>query len=363
MGFFGRLFPYSNLHDLNLDWIMQQIQDLQAGSAEALAQILAQGISGTEFHWSATLDELIVRDAQDNELYRIKWDGDGFTLTQAGGTPLTYRVSNGTLTAPTVNGTAIRGGSAAITGEVACGSATVTGEVTCGTITPSTPVDIPHGGTGATTAAAARTALGAMADETVPISKGGTGATTAAAARTALGAVAKAGDTMTGDLTVSKSIPAVHLNGGTSSCSIMQLPNRALAFRQYSPNGSIYHEYLVPTVDNSDTNASYTLMTTRAPALAITAANDATVSDNASRRCGPITMLACRITLPTDTATGWTVVANFDAGALGNTTIYDRTVAANGGVVPLRFTNGTIAIYMSSGLASQQILINRTIII
>lgn len=181
MGFFGRLFPYSNLHDLNLDWIMQQIQDLQEGSAEALAQILAQGVSGTEFHWAATLDELIVRDAQDSELYRIKWDGDGFTLTQAGGTPLTYRVSNGTLTAPTVNGTVIRGGSAAITGEV-----------TCGTITPANPVDVAHGGTGATTAAAARSNLGAMEDATVPIAKGGTGATTAAAARTALGAMADA---------------------------------------------------------------------------------------------------------------------------------------------------------------------------
>lgn len=181
MGFFGRLFPYSNLHDLNLDWIMQQISDLREGSADALAQILAQGITGTEFHWSATSNELIVRDAQDQELYRILWDGTGFTLTQNGGTPLTYRVSNGTLTAPTVNGTVIRGGSAAITGEV-----------TCGTITPSTPVDIAHGGTGAATAAAARTNLGAMEDTTVPISKGGTSATTAAAARTALGAMADA---------------------------------------------------------------------------------------------------------------------------------------------------------------------------
>ena len=180
MGFFGRLFPYSNLHDLNLDWIMQQISELREGSAEALAQILAQGISGTEFHWAATLDELIVRDAQDQELYRIKWDGDGFTLTQDGGTPLTYRVSNGTLTAPIVNGTVIRGGSAAITGEV-----------TCGTITPSNPVDVAHGGTGATDAAAARTALGAMAsDAVIPLAQGGTGATTAAAARTALGAMA-----------------------------------------------------------------------------------------------------------------------------------------------------------------------------
>lgn len=277
MGFFGRLFPYSNLHDLNLDWIMQQIQDLQEGSAEALAQILAQGVSGTEFHWAATLDELIVRDTQDQELYRIKWDGDGFTLTQAGGTPLTYRVSNGTLTAPTVNGTALRGGSAAITGEV-----------TCGTITPSNPVDVAHGGTGATsaaaaranlgamedatvpiakggtgatTAAAARTALGAMADATVPIAKGGTGATTAAAARTALGAVAKAGDTMSGDLTISKSTPFLNLLNGDNHGAIYEDSHGKLRLRQYSPNQSKYYDYSLPPVSNDAVSSEFNVIT------------------------------------------------------------------------------------------------------
>ena len=118
-------------------------------------------------------DELIVRDAQDNELYRIKWDGDGFTLTQAGGTPLTYRISNGTLTAPTINSTALRSGAATITGNMLCGTATVNGAVTCGTIVPSTPVDISHGGTGATNAATARANLGAMAaDAVIPIAQG-----------------------------------------------------------------------------------------------------------------------------------------------------------------------------------------------
>lgn len=277
MGFFGRLFPYSNLHDLNLDWIMQQIQDLQAGSAEALAQILAQGVSGTEFHWAATLDELIVRDAQDQELYRIKWDGDGFTLTQAGGTPLTYRVSNGTLTAPTVNGTVLRGGSAAITGEV-----------TCGTITPTNPVDVAHGGTGATTAAAARSNLGAMEDTTVPIAKGGTGATTAAAARanlgamedatvpiakggtgatsaaaarTALGAVAKAGDTMTGDLTISKSTPFLNLHNGDNHGGIYENSDGRLMLRQFSPDQTKYRDYRLPAVSNDAVSGALDVLT------------------------------------------------------------------------------------------------------
>lgn len=277
MGFFGRLFPYSNLHDLNLDWIMQQIQDLQAGSAEALAQILAQGISGTEFHWSAQSDELIVKDAQEQELYRIKWDGDGFTLSKDGGTPLTYRVINGTLTAPVINGTSIRAGSAAITGEV-----------TCGTITPANPVDVAHGGTGATTAAAARanlgamedatvpiakggtgstsaaaarTALGAMEDATVPISKGGTGATTAAEARTALGAVAKAGDTMTGDLTISKSMPFLNLHNGDNHGSIYESNNGMLIFRQLSPDQTKARDYRLPAVSNDAVSGPLDVLT------------------------------------------------------------------------------------------------------
>lgn len=57
----------------------------------------------------------------------------------------------------------------------------------------STVTPIANGGTGATTASAARTALGlgtVATQSTVPVANGGTGATTAAAARTALGAAA-----------------------------------------------------------------------------------------------------------------------------------------------------------------------------
>lgn len=348
--FFGRHYPYSNLHDLNLDWIISEISSLKESDAEALAAILEQGITGDSFKWQAHDNTLIVTDNYGVELYRVVWDENGFTMSRGGGTPVTYRVANGTLTAPTINATALR-----------AGSANVTGTVVAGEIHTTTPVAVQYGGTGADNAADARANLGAMADGTVPISKGGTGTTTAAAARAALNAVNKSGDTMTGDLTISKSIPAMHLNGGASTCSIMQLPNRALALRVYSPDGTIYHEYMVPAINNTDVSASYTIMTTGAPALTLTAANDATISDNVSKRCGPFTMLACRITLPADT-TGWTVVANFAASAAGSITIYDRAVTAAGGVAPLRFTNGSIAVYMSAGLSSQQILINRTMI-
>ena len=46
----------------------------------------------------------------------------------------------------------------------------------------------------------------------LPIANGGTGANSAAGALTALGAVAKAGDTMSGDLTIAKNTPAISFN-------------------------------------------------------------------------------------------------------------------------------------------------------
>ena len=60
---------------------------------------------------------------------------------------------------------------------------------------------VEHGGTGQTTAAAARNALG-LGNTTgaLPIKNGGTGGTTGAAACANLGAVKKSGDTMTGQL-------------------------------------------------------------------------------------------------------------------------------------------------------------------
>lgn len=61
------------------------------------------------------------------------------------------------------------------------------------------------------------TALGSMTG-TLPVSKGGTGATTAADARNAIGALAKNGDTMTGNLTVfTGSAPALVLRSPDNS--------------------------------------------------------------------------------------------------------------------------------------------------
>ena len=53
------------------------------------------------------------------------------------------------------------------------------------------------------------------------IGNGGTGGGTAAAARTALGAVAKTGDTMTGNLTLQKTLPAIELRNTDTNRSVI----------------------------------------------------------------------------------------------------------------------------------------------
>lgn len=71
----------------------------------------------------------------------------------------------------------------------------------------SLPLSVANGGTGATTVAAARNALGlGNTSGALPIANGGTGATTAANACSNLGAVKKSGDTMTGTLTNTSTI-------------------------------------------------------------------------------------------------------------------------------------------------------------
>ena len=96
------------------------------------------------------------------------------------------------------------------------------------------------------------------------VNKGGTGATDAAGARSNLGAVNKAGDTMTGDLNIRKTVPAIQLfHSDSVHGMIYEASNGTLNLRQYSPNGNVYVEYRLPTVANSDTTNTFNLLTSR----------------------------------------------------------------------------------------------------
>lgn len=78
------------------------------------------------------------------------------------------------------------------------------------------------------------------------------------------GKVSKGGDTMTGDLSIRKSTPAIQLYHSDSAHGmIYEASNNTLNLRQYSPNGSVYVEYRLPTVANSDTTNTYNIITYR----------------------------------------------------------------------------------------------------
>ena len=101
------------------------------------------------------------------------------------------------------------------------------------------------------------TELGSMTG-TLPISKGGTGATTAADARSAIGALAKDGDTMSGNLTI--------FSGGTSSV-VLRAPDDSDGDQAYSriyKNASATADYGLQLRDlahgGNDTNTSCLLM-------------------------------------------------------------------------------------------------------
>ena len=78
------------------------------------------------------------------------------------------------------------------------------------------------------------------------------------------GKVSKGGDTMTGDLSIRKSIPALQLYHSDSAHGMIYVAsNNTLNLRQYSPNGSVYAEYRLPAAADSDASNTFNILTSR----------------------------------------------------------------------------------------------------
>ena len=78
------------------------------------------------------------------------------------------------------------------------------------------------------------------------------------------GKVSKGGDTMTGDLSIRKSTPAIQLYHSDSAHGmIYEASNNTLNLRQYSPNGRVYAEYRLQTAADSDITNTFNILTSR----------------------------------------------------------------------------------------------------
>lgn len=176
MGFFSN-WPFSNLHNLNLDWLIEQVKKLT--------------------------------DVTDHIWDRVK--------PIDGGDPSTITAAQAYSAASLAQDTADRASQSATTANTSINNHTANKnnphEVTPQQIGAEPAIgvlDVSKGGTGANNPVAARASLGARADFTIlPVSDGGTGSSTAAGARDALGVnlanlggVPLAGGvTITGDMT------------------------------------------------------------------------------------------------------------------------------------------------------------------
>lgn len=159
MAYFINGYPYSDTHNLNLDWVIDTLKRVETE--------IGQIRDGLEIH---------VTDTNGVEIYTFTVKANGIYITRTdSGTPFFYNYDSQTLHAPYFDGQSFL---------VSNGRAT--GQFKAGSLVLDTALPIAQGGTGATTAAAARTALGAEAAfNMLPISKGGNG--NAIAAGTVLG--------------------------------------------------------------------------------------------------------------------------------------------------------------------------------
>lgn len=93
-------------------------------------------------------------------------------------------------------------------------------------------------------------------------------------------AVKKTGDTMSGDLQINKSLPAVYLatSGITRAYMRHNGTGKYLQFVQFNPDNGKYENYYFP-VANSETDVSYNILTSKIP---VTIAQGGTGVDNIS---------------------------------------------------------------------------------
>lgn len=193
MGFFSN-WPFSNLHNLNLDWLIEQVKKLTVvsdqiwervkpvpgGDQSTITAAQAYEHASTALNSAANVGaEGAKTKAKLNEHTDNHNNPHGVTPEQIGAEPKI------TLLEISKGGTG--------------GFNPVTARASLGAREDFTILPVSDGGTGSSTPAGARSALGARADFTIlPVSDGGTGSSTPDGACAALGAFPKAGGRVDG---------------------------------------------------------------------------------------------------------------------------------------------------------------------
>lgn len=193
MGFFSN-WPFSNLHNLNLDWIIEQVKKLTVvsdqiwervkpvpgGDQSTITAAQAYEHASTALNSAANVGaEGAKTKAKLNEHTDNHNNPHGVTPEQIGAEPKI------TLLEISKGGTG--------------GFNPVTARASLGAREDFTILPVSDGGTGSSTPAGARSALGARADFSIlPVSDGGTGSNTPDGACAALGAFPRAGGRVDG---------------------------------------------------------------------------------------------------------------------------------------------------------------------
>lgn len=290
---FKRGFPYSNIHDLNLDWIIKKVEQFD------------QDLHSK--HPSYTIEDgsVIVQDQDGVELYRVDIREEGIFIMQ-NGTPVAgfdavssqWGMSDAWMANARVESDLSVGGSVwapEITinrdeypalefhnsnGDVYYGylmydHTTHQAFIRCvtsdGAHYESFALPAPN------LAGTANSFYNVLTSKnTVSIAQGGTGATSAADARTALGAVNVAGDTMTGDLQVPQLIikrgtyPTLRFEetGSNTKVGYMMIDHSThrVYLRSILSDNDHYDSYSLPLPDLTRTsNKFYEILTTKEP--------------------------------------------------------------------------------------------------
>ena len=222
MGFFSN-WPFSNLHNINLDWIIEQVKKLTVVTDQIWERVkpIPGGDPSTITAAQAYNAASLAQDTADNA-------SQSATTANTSINNHTANKNNPHNVTPQQIGAEPTIGILDVSKGGTGGNNAVTARASLGARADFTILPVSDGGTGSSTPAGARSALGARADfEILPVSDGGTGSNTPDGACAALGAFPKAGGRVDGYIDFGQQSNG--LTWTTSDGTVIRL-------RPYAPN-------------------------------------------------------------------------------------------------------------------------------